>query len=302
MTARPAVWALVLPALMSWHCEAALTGLANLSPLLLMLAGLTAVLELWRRGIGPAHFDGRARRISGAARQLGLPVPKGALALRWQSPSGFKLEAKAPDNLELSLPMTRDLPMGMGVDWPNLARGQVLSQITLPDPAFSGFLVYGAEAEAYALLTASVRAALLEANHGGMHVAIEQGNLRVRMHASQDDRVNEAVARLEAVARAIVLLPAGIPQRLCAQVLSDDHRAVRQRALQLLVEGYEHAPACKVAVEYAHSEALDDEYLRRWAARGSGGALSLTEATRPEGAVSLLAGSGGLSLGPKGRK
>jgi len=306
MTARPTdyarqlaptrVWLLVGLAAAQLHCEAAWIGLASLAPLLMMIVGLTVVVEVWRRLIGPTQFDGQARRVADAAKQLGLPAPAGALGLKWQSPLGFRLEAKAPDRLELSLPLAKQVPASLGVDHPNLSPGQVLAQVDLPDPQFKDFLVYGLEAEVYGLLTAPVRAALRQASKGSYHVAVEQGKLRVRLHRGQSGRVREAVNRLEAVAQTITPLARDTAQRLCDQVRSDDHRPIRQRALHLLLEGFEDSDAATTALKYAQTEALDEQFLQRWAARHSGGALSLTPAESPEGAVSILQASGGLSV------
>lgn len=307
MTPRASVprirrWSLIRRALLlgfaglQVHCEAALTGLAALTPMLMVVVGLTVVVEVWRRLIGPTQFDGQARRVADAAKQLGLPAPAGALTLKWQAPSGFKLEAKAPDRLELSLPMPSEVPASLGVDRPNLSPGQVLAQVDLPDPQFRDFLVYGVEAEVYALLTASVRTALRQASKGSYHVAIEQGKLRVRLHRGQNTRVREAVKRLQAVAQTITPLARGTAQRLCDQVRSDDHRAIRQRALHLLLENFEDSSAAATALQYAQTEALDEQFLKRWAARHSGGALSMAPEQSPDGAVSIVQASGGLSM------
>ncbi len=306
MTARPAdrarqlaptrVCLLLGLAAAQVHCEAAWVGLAALTPVLMMIVGLTVVVEVWRRLIGPTQFDGQARRVADCAKQLGLPAPAGALSLKWQSPLGFSLEAKAPDRLELSLPLSKEVPASLGVDHPNLSPGQVLAQVDLPDPQFKDFLVYGVEAEVYGLLTAPVRAALRKAAKGSYHVALEQGKLRVRLHRGQSGRVREAIKRLEAVAQTITPLSPSTAQRLCDQVRSDDHRAIRQRALHLLMEGFEDSDAAASALQYAQREALDEQFLKLWAARHSGGALSLTPAESPDGAVSILRTPGGLSV------
>ncbi len=259
-----------------------------------MIGGLALLLVRVRKGLGPGRFDTRARLISQVAGHLQLPAPSGALALQWQLPSGLEVHAKATQDLEVTLPLPKQLPTGIGIDRPNLEKGRILAQVNLPDPAFSDFLVYGPESRLLGLLSRPVRDALIATADAKMYVAVEQGALRVRLAPSQTRKVPEAVRRLEAVTQTIVVMPEKPVHRLYLQVQSDDLVALRQLALHSIVEHFDGTKYANLAIESAKEEGLDDEYLKRRAGRNSGGALSLT-AGGDEGRIAIVSEAGALS-------
>lgn len=259
-----------------------------------VIGGLALVLMFVRKGLGPGRFDNRARLISQIATRLQLPAPAGALALQWQLPSGFEVHAKAAQGLEITLPLSKQIPAGIGIDRPNLEKGRILAQVNLPDPSFSSFLVFGAQSRLLGLLSEPVRAALKAAADTKMHVAIEDGALRVRLRSSQTREVPDAVLRLEAVARVIVLMPEKAVHRLYLQVQSDDLVPLRQLALHSIVQHFDGTKYADLAIQSAREQGLDDDFLKRYSGRNSGGALSLT-AGSDEGNVAIVGEAGALS-------
>lgn len=275
-------------------CEAVASFSATLFNLGLLALFVAGAIEVTRRLINPARFDPAARALDTAARQLRLPAPRRARRLAWPLPSGLEAQADADEHLELSVDLAARLPATLVVDRPSLPPGVALSRVPVPAGMLGDYFVLGAEGDAVGVLSRSVREALVQTANSGLHVLMEQGRLRVRLPLSAAGLTEEASARLDRVARAVVQRPEDPAARLATIVRAEEPRRWRTRALAALLEDFPEAPITAEVAAEARSEALDEARLRRWAGRHGQGALSLSEAAGA-GAVGIVDGDGGLS-------
>lgn len=291
---RPALGIVLGTCLLAAGCDGAWASVLLLIPAIGGLLLLSQAFEGIRRLYDPARYDPPARMLADAAQRLRLPAPRGATRLSWPLPCGLTAKAEASEHLELVVTMPQ-IPNTIAVDRPALPRGVALRQVRLPAGVLDGFGVRGPEAETIGLLADPVREALMAAAQPPLHVAIEQGALRVRLLPQESDLADDAAERLDLVARAVARLPDKLADRLADLATGDSPLPLRRRALAALVDRFsEHAQTAK-AVAALREAGIEDENLRRWAGRHGKGALSLPAGDDPRGAVAVAPTAGALS-------